>query len=441
MPVAGAVASVVIELDIPWIEHLLAATHPLPARLALVGGAVRDLLLHRRHAHPWSGLPDLDLVVDLAWPGDPALPPAHRLALSLQERGDVSSLRLHDQYGTAEMVFQGFALDVASARLETYLYPGANPVVRFDVLEQDLARRDFTINAMAVVFLPPAIVDPAVRAQATLLDPFDGLADLAARRLRFLHAHSVEEDPSRLVRGARYAARLGFQLDAQSLIQVEHTLAAWPWAWTPGEPPNLAPPALATRLRMELDLLLEREPWAEALTHLQAWGGLPLLDAALQGDSLLRWRLHWARRFQVPLMAALLVGAADPLALAERLQVPHRHYRLIQQWLRLRQECAAIGAAEAWPPSRWCALLEAPGLSPQAVALALVSGVGPRRPLLRWLLRWRQVRSPISAAALLAQGVPRGPELGLMLQEHRASALDAEPWDETTQPCKTSCPP
>lgn len=407
------------------MEPLLAAIAPLPARLALVGGAVRDLLLHRHHNHPWTGLPDLDLIVDLGWPGDPALPPAHRLALALEASGLVTNLQLHPAYGTAELVFQGYALDLASARQESYPWPGENPAVRFAELEQDLSRRDFGINAMALVFQSQGAASPLPPGEPTLLDPFGGLEDLRWRRLRFLHAASVRDDPTRLVRGARYAARLGFQLAPESLEQVRQVLAEWPWAWTWGEDPALAPPALGTRLRMELEVLLEREPWTAALAHLQAWGGLVLLDAGLQGDDGWRRRLRHARRFGVPALAALLVGAHDPLAVAERLQVPHRLHRLIQQWLALRERLCASAGEGAWPPSRWCAFLEAPGLSPEAVALAVASGLGPRRPLLRWLLRWRHCRSSQTAEQLIAAGMPRGPALGRRLQELRAAALDA----------------
>ena len=74
---------------------------------------------------------------------------------------------------------------------------------------------------------------------------------------------------------------------------------AWPWPWRPGDPPEQAPPALGTRLRMELELLLEREPWQRALTLLQGWGGLLLLDPGLQADHSWHRRLLWARRFEL----------------------------------------------------------------------------------------------------------------------------------------------
>jgi poly(A) polymerase len=396
-------------------------------RLALVGGAVRDWLRHRVHNDPWRGVPDLDLVVEAWAGGGEGAPAAHRLARALRAllgEAQLPGYQEHAAYGTVELeVHWGgipLLLDVASARRETYPVPGENPVVRFGRLEDDLARRDFTINAMAL--------ELGADGGGALCDPHGGRADLQRRQLRFLHAASVRDDPTRVVRGARYAARLGFDLAPESLAQVQDTVKAWPWMWRPGDPPGTAPPALGTRLRMEWELLLEREAWPRALAALQSWGALPLLDGALQADGHWLRRLHWATRLGVPLLPALLAGASDPLAVAERLQVPHRQHRLLAQFLELRGRLT--GAAPTPGPGAvapWCAWLEAPGGSADAVALALACGVGPRRPLLRWWLRWRHLRGERSAADLMgSEGLRPGPELGERLRQLRAQRLSQE---------------
>jgi len=404
-------------------------------RLALVGGAVRDLLLHRIHNDPWLGVPDLDLVVEpAAGGGDGATAPAQQLARRLCRAvgpSGVLYVQEHGAYGTVELELQlpegPLLLDLASARRETYPEPGENPVVRFGRLDDDLARRDFTINAMALQLSGDG--------DGALVDPHAGLADLAARRLRFLHGASVRDDPTRVVRGARYAARLGFELAPDSLAQITGTLEDWPWAWRPGDPPAQAPPALATRLRMELELLLEREAWPRALAALQRWGGLVLLDPALQADPQWRRRLQRAARLGLPLLPAMLAVAAEPLAVAERLQLPHRQHRLLVRFLALRQRLASLPPEASggrhgpgsWTAARWCDLLEEQGAAPEAVALALAAGVGPRRPLLRWWLRWRHLGAGISAAELMAaEGVRPGPELGRRLRERRRERLAGE---------------
>lgn len=383
-------------------------------RVALVGGAVRDLMLHHLHRDPLTGLPDLDLLVEP--PG--ALVLAERLRQGMAVVGRPMGLfRPHPAYGTVELGCDELLIDLATARAETYPRPAENPVVQPGRLEDDLARRDFSINAMALVLQPGGAV--------TLLDPHGGQADLAARRLRLLHDRSLTDDPTRLVRASRYAARLGLSLDAASLAQARRTLEAWPWPWQPGDPPLQAPPALSTRLRMEFDLLLEREPWPSALALLQAWGGLALLDPGLQAAQRLRPRLWRARRLGLPLLPALLTAAVDPVALAARLQLPHAQQRWLVQWLALRTGLPATAAAPAWAPSRWCALLEAPGCSPEAVALAIAAGDGPRRPLLRWWWHWRHQKPPLSAAELMArEGLRPGPALGERLRQLRVEHLD-----------------
>ena len=202
---------------------------------------------------------------------------------------------------------------------------------------------------------------------------------------------------------------------------------SWPWPWQRGDQPARAPAALGTRLRMELEVLLEREPWPVALERLQSWGGLALLDPQLQRDRHWHRRLRWAARAGLPPLPALLAGAADPLAVAERLQLPHRQQHLLVGLQALRERLSALAPTTAsWPPSRWTALLEEHGWVPEAVPLALAAGLGPRRPLLRWWLRWRRLRSPLPARELIAMGLSPGPALGRRLAELRQQRLDAE---------------
>ena len=433
-------------MEIPGVPTALLAalvTAAAGQRLALVGGAVRDLLLHRVHNDPWRGLPDLDLVVEGRAPEL-----VQRLGQQLPA-GVLVDCREHGAFGTVEVELRlpglgPWLLDVASARREVYPQPAENPVVSLGRLDDDLARRDFTVNAMALVL-------QADGRGGELLDLHGGQADLAGRRLRLLHDASLRDDPTRLLRGARYAGRLGFALADASAQQAAATLAAWPWPWRPGDPPGQAPPALGTRLRMELELLLEREPWPQALAALQAWGGLALLDPALQTDRRWRRRLQRAERYGLSALTALVAGASQPLALAERLQLPHRQHKLLAQVLELDRRLrtaqhtvpagdgpaegdlakanslAEAGGGALWPPSRWCALLEAPGLSEEGVRMALATGVRPRavqRALWRWWHHWRHVRAPLQAADLLASGWQPGPALGERLRQLRAEQLD-----------------
>ncbi len=172
------------------LEQLGPVLVALPGPAYLVGGSVRDLLLYR---------PGFD--VDLAVVGD-----AEAYAHALAERLD-GRVVTHGRFGTAVVHYGGGRhLDVAMARTETYPAPGALPeVAPAASIEEDLARRDFTINAMAVA-LP----------EGELVDPFSGRSHLADRLVRVLHEQSFVDDPTRIFRAAQYEGRLGFQMDPKT---------------------------------------------------------------------------------------------------------------------------------------------------------------------------------------------------------------------------------
>ena len=376
-------------------------------RLALVGGVVRDWLLHRRQGRPWVGVPDLDWVVE----GDAA-----RLASVLQTRCGsqrVTSVQEHGSFGTVALQLDGVPLDVAMARQETYPAPAENPVVRAGTLQADLARRDFTINAMALDLVA-----------GELIDLNHGQEDLESGQLRLLHGTSIQDDPTRAIRAARYAARLGFQLAEESREQIRSTVAQWPWAWSQGDAALSAPPALATRLRMELERLLEREPWPQALDLLEQWEALPLLDVQLQQDPRRTERLRWARRLGLPLMPALLLGAVDPVEVAQRLQIPGKQQQWLLQCGEIRHWLVDTPLSLQASPSSWSKALEQQGWLPEAVALAVTLRPQQWKPLLRWWGRWRRIQAPHRARDLIAAGWQPGPAIGEELRRQRSAAQD-----------------
>ena len=186
-------------MEVPSPDELLRAVRRLPSTalllerltdqppVALVGGAVRDLLMGGRPA-------DLDLVVEGA---------AAELAARLG-----GTITVHDRFGTSTVRLNGFGYDLASARTETYARPGALPDVAPATLEEDLTRRDFTINAMAIRLNGP---DAGHLSSAPC-----ALPDLEVRVLRVLHAGSFIDDPTRLFRLCRYASRLAFGVEPRT---------------------------------------------------------------------------------------------------------------------------------------------------------------------------------------------------------------------------------
>ncbi len=202
-----------------------------------VGGCVRDWLLGR------SRLTDLDVTVE----GEgPAFAQAAAKAMG-------GTLQVHPAFGTATLQLPGRnprrRIDVAGCRKETYVRPAAYPVVARGTLEEDLFRRDFTLNAMAVAL-------NAARFGA-LADPFRGREDLQRGRLRVLHARSFLDDPTRILRGIRFAQRFGWAFEAQTARRLREALAAGALGWLN-----------AGRLERELTRLLQEPDPAACLRHL-----------------------------------------------------------------------------------------------------------------------------------------------------------------------------
>ena len=400
-------------MDLPGVpssvlEALQGAARALGiSRLALVGGVVRDQLLHQRYGRAWSGVPDLDWVVE-----------GNAAALVEELNRQVGSERItgvqeHGAFGTVAFQLDGIPLDLATARQEDYPAPAENPMVQAGTLQADLARRDFTINAMAFDLVANE-----------LIDLHHGQEDLASGQLRFLHVGSVQDDPTRVIRAARYAARLGFQLAEESSKQIRSTIQEWPWDWRQGDAATEAPPALSTRLRMELERLLEREPWPQALDLLEQWQALPLLDSQLQNDPWRTQRLHLAQRLGLPLMPALLLRAADPVAVAQRLQIPGKQQHWLQECGELRDWLVDTPPPLEATPSIWSTAIEQQGWPPEVVALTVTLKPKQWKPLLRWWGRWRRIQAPQTARDLIAAGWQPGPAIGEELRRQRSAAQD-----------------
>src|SRR3954469_21580085 len=185
---------------LPGAERLLPALEGL-APAWLVGGAVRDLMLAGQTV-------DLDIAIE----GD-----AREVARELAARLDGQAVE-HERFGTATVRAGGLMVDLASTRRESYAAPGALPDVEPATLDEDLGRRDFTINAMA------ASLDAARLGE--LRDPLGGEADLRDGVIRILHPGSFIDDPTRLLRAIRYEARFGFRMDEQTERLAREAIAA-----------------------------------------------------------------------------------------------------------------------------------------------------------------------------------------------------------------------
>src|SRR3954451_23570999 len=320
----------------------------------LVGGAVRDLLLGRPGA-------DVDLMVE----GD-----ARALAAQL---GGANSE--HERFGTVKVDVNGHEVDIVGARTETYPAPGALPVVTpAESIEEDLARRDFTINTMAI----------PLQGEPRLIDPHGGKPDLELGVLRVLHDRSFVDDPTRAIRAARYASRFGFRLEpgAEELLRAADLTTV-----------------SADRRRAELERLAAEANACAGFALLGEWGlidlrpgGIELMQAV---DSLLKTP-HWAE--VVPRERALVAAALGPPGAEEVL-------------------------ASMWAPKPGEGVELAERRDPVELILARAMGADW---LDHYVTTWRKISLEIDGDDLIAAGVEQGPAIGRGLRAARHKKLEGE---------------
>ncbi len=363
----------------------------------LVGGAVRDLLL---------GVPGFD--VDLAVEGDGI---AFATELAERLKGHV---RPHEKFGTAVVVAHRpsgrLSVDVASTRAESYEYPGALPKVEHAGIRSDLARRDFTINAMAVSLKPETFGD--------LFDYFGGREDLDAGRIVVLHNLSFIEDPTRILRAIRYESRYGLRMDDHTLNLARACCAM-----------DLVGDLSSARLRDELVSLLDEEKVEFSLLRVEELGVWPAIHGRLRVDARSRELVH----------------RADAIRAAHGLEAEAPRWRLRLVWLlrdldpeeieawtarmRVRRDDAAvleralvvgrrILSRVARGPSE-AELYDIAHPEPLEAVLAAMalddSGIAADR-LAHFLDVTRHVRLEIGGADLLEMGFTSGPRLGEVLR-------------------------
>jgi tRNA nucleotidyltransferase (CCA-adding enzyme) len=371
--------------ELPAGARLLERLRDVPG-VHLVGGAVRDLLL--------DGAPyDLDLVVE----GD-----ATEVARRIGE-----NVVVHDRFGTSTVVLDGFSYDLARARRETYAKPGALPDVEPADLAEDLRRRDFTVNAIAIALGGPDAGNLTAAAEA--------IEDLDARQLRVLHDRSFADDPTRLLRLARYKSRLGFAVEPRTSELEREAVDS-----------GVLETVSGTRVGAELRLLA-REP--DPVSAFATLGELALDDAIHPGFGLTDPAL--ARRALALLPAD---GRRDLLILGLAARgVAHQELGPLLD--RLAFEAgdrdvirATAGGADdlarslmrSRRPSEIAAA--AGGAGPELVALA--GALGPEEAAAQWLERLRHIGLEIDGRDLLAAGVPEGPGIGRGLNAALAAKLD-----------------
>jgi tRNA nucleotidyltransferase (CCA-adding enzyme) len=382
--------------------------------LYIVGGSVRDLLLGRATR-------DIDFTVE----GDAA-----KLAEAIL-RKYAGKVVFHSRFGTAtwtldETTFKRLNvpllgasafppfLDLISARAEAYSQPGALPTVKRSTIDDDLRRRDFTINAMALRL--------DGRYYGQLHDPLDGQVDLARGVIRVLHDRSFVDDPTRMLRAVRYAVRHGFELERHNLDLIDEEARA------------VLSRLSGERLRHEFDMIFEEEHPSAMLHRLAELDLLSPIHPSLQytnfqipfidilpgefGEFTIP-DIHTFKQTLGWILWLVPLSTFDIEAISRRLDFPTHLTKSALAGSRLLAELPSLVHGK---PSQWTFYLEElPSISVYAVYLLRME------PALReYLVHWRRVKPAITGEDLKQRGLQPGPRFAEILRQLRAARLDGE---------------
>jgi tRNA nucleotidyltransferase (CCA-adding enzyme) len=372
-------------------------------RICLVGGAVRDLLLKRRNL-------DFDLVVE----GD-VLGLARQLARAgkgvdrVDKEGE-ERVTVHRRFGTAKFRRGGLTIDLAMARSETYDSPGALPTVKPGTIEDDLRRRDFSINAMAVFLMPASF--------GQLLDPHGGREDLDRGLVRILHDGSFVDDATRMLRAVRYEQRLGFKLEQDT----ERLLRA-----------NIS--SLDTisgdRIRRELELILSEDCPERSLERAQGLGILQQLAPYIEIDNRISEGFQKARQQKQTYPAVYMMLLIYPLGENDierfigRLSIVGQLAKAMRQIPRLKDELPCLDD-QCPTPSAVYRLLKRYYVE-AIVAAWLYSGSQTISARVEsYLNKYRYVNPALDGTDLQRLGIQPGPRMGRMLETLREAKIDGQ---------------
>ena len=363
----------------------------------LVGGAVRDYVL---------GIPirDLDFVVV----GNATIV-ATELANNLS-----GTVTVHQRFGTATVEIDGDRVDIVTARKEAYASPGSLPEVSFSDLNQDLARRDFSINAMA---LPLSGESPNV------IDPHGGLHDLANGSIAILHSDSFTDDPTRMLRAVRYEQRLGFQIFETTMAELKKSIHE-----------GHVPAVSGDRWRQEFQKIFYEDRGFEMFSRAIEIGILPAIHPALSNDAGLAPLIGETGLSPCDYLAALVrdLSSVDGDAVSQRLNLPIDWARMVRDTIALKEITPTISETAA-KISAICRLLE--GLDPESIAAStrFSQDVQLATKLRRYLDEWRLVRTALTGDDLMAMGLTPGVKIGEVLQELHSAKLDGLITSETEE--------
>ena len=378
------------------------------SRVAIVGGYPRDLLIqeihHEKKIHPI----DLDFVIE-----------GSALALAKYIKQNIQNVELclikeFDIYNTVEMNINNTKVDIASAREEIYTSPGSNPQVKKSTIENDLKRRDFSINSIAFDF-----------SKNVLIDLYGGINHIKKKELHLLHVNSIRDDPSRLLRCAKYASRLGFNISNSSLDQAQKIISYWPWKTLNDKSLEKLPPGISIRLRMELFEIINKDNLGSVLSILNDWKVTQLLDKSITINTKYLRGLSWIKRLEGNLILYLIKDSKSLDITCQRFFINTKEKKILFDFLNLKKDLNSNKQEFLnFSPSRWTNFIEEHHLDIETIKLIISEGGIFWKSFFRWLFRYRFIKSKKDGETLKKEGWKPGKEMGKEIKRLRYLEID-----------------
>ena len=377
-------------------------------KVAFVGGYLRDLLISKFHKKSFSKPVDIDLVIEGS---------SISLAKFIKKNivnVDLCLIKEFNLYNTVEININDYKIDIASARKEIYSAPGLNPTVNKSTIEEDLKRRDFTINSIAF--------EVSTR---KIYDLYGGISDIKSKRLNLLHSNSISDDPSRLIRCAKYASRLDFNISNNSLKQSQETVRKWPWKSSETHQKMIYPPALGIRIRMELAEICKHDNLTNVISIIHKWEIISILNENIKVDKRFLRGLNWIKKLKGNHMLYLLKDSEDLEKACQRFLVNNSEIKIIEDYINIKKILNTNQKNfNHFSPSSWTEFIEDRNLNDETVKLLICDGGPYWRNLFKWLFIYKFIKSKKDGETLKKEGWDPGKEMGKEIKRLRYLEID-----------------
>ena len=377
-------------------------------KVAIVGGYIRDLLITKIHKKESFNPLDIDIVtegssVDLA-----------KFIKKKISNVELCLIKEFEIYDTVELSINNLKIDIASARTENYEAPGLNPKVKQTNIEEDLKRRDFSINAIAFEF-----------SKREIYDFFDGIKHIKEKELHLLHQNSIQDDPSRLIRCARYASRLGFNISNKSLKQSQKIVGKWPWIVLKDNTKYRFPPGISIRIRMELSEIYKYDNLAKIVSLLNDWKVISILNKnIIVNNSFLRG-LKWIKKLNGNYILYLLKNSENLELNCQRFFINSKEKKTLKEYLYITNQLEIEKEKFSYfTPSNWTEFIETKNLNEETVKLLICNGSIYWKSFFKWLFIYKFIKSSKSGELLKSEGWQTGKEMGQEIKRLRYIEID-----------------